>query len=78
MIDASNQHTVPTPVNQKLIVCPACSGDILARVYLTIMADTDVNHHEKSFTTTVNVVGLSIAHDCSPRAHRVRGEREEV
>ena len=70
MTDTPNQTSSPTPVHQKLIVCPACGKDILARVYLAIMADADVNRHEKSFTTTVNVVGLSVGHDCSPRAHR--------
>ncbi len=72
MTDMPTQTSAATPVNQKLTTCPACGEPILARVYLTIMADTDVNHHEKSFTTTVNVVGLSIAHDCSPSSHRVR------
>ena len=76
MTDTPNQTSSPTPVNQKLIVCPACGKDILARVYVTVMAGTDVDYLDNSFT--VNVVGLSIAHDCSPRVHRVRGEREEV
>ena len=70
MTDTPNQHTAPTPVNQKLIVCPACGKDILARVYMTFMVDTDVDCHEKSFTTTANLVGLSVAHDCSPRTNR--------
>lgn len=70
MTDTPNQHTAPTPVNQKLIVCPACGEDILARVYMTFTVDTDVERQEKSFTTTANLVGLSIAHDCSPRVHR--------
>ena len=78
MTDTPTQPSAPTPVNQRLTVCPACGEDILARVYVTVMADAGVNRHEKSFTATVNVVGLSIAHDCSPRAHRVRSEREEV
>lgn len=70
MTDTPNQHSAPTPVNQKLIVCPACGGDILARAYLTFEAGTDVNCQEKSFTTTAHLVGLSIAHDCTPRVHR--------
>ena len=74
MTDTPNQHTVPTPVNQKLIVCPACGKDIIAMVYMTFAASTDVVYQEKSFTTTANLVGLSVAHDCSPRAHRGFGE----
>ena len=70
MTDTPNQQTVPTAVNQKLIVCPVCDKDILARVYMTFTVDTDVDCHEKSFTTTANLVGLSIAHDCSPRSVR--------
>ena len=70
MTDTPNQHTVPTPVNQKLIVCPACGKDILARVYMTFAVDTDVNRREKSFTTTASLVGLSIGHDCSPKLAR--------
>ena len=68
MTDTSNQHSAPTPVNQKLIVCPACSGDILARVYVTVTAGTDAAVGDNSFN--VNIVGLSIAHDCSPKANR--------
>ena len=70
MTDTPNQNTAPTPVNQRLITCPACGKDILARVYLTFTVDTDVDRHEKSFTTTANLVGLSIAHDCAPRTTR--------
>ena len=73
MTDAPNQHTAPTPVNQKLIVCPACSGDIVARVYLTFEAGTDVNCQEKSFTTTAHLAGLFVAHDCSPKVGRGSG-----
>ena len=68
MTDTPNQHSAPTPVNQKLIVCPACGGDILARVYVTVTAGADAAVSDNSFT--VNIVGLSIAHDCSPRVHR--------
>ena len=71
MTDTPNQHSAPTPVNQKLIVCPACSGDILARVYVTVMAVTDAAVSDNSFT--VDIVGLSIAHDCSPRDPRGSG-----
>ena len=67
MTDTPNQHSAPTPVNQKLIVCPACSGDILARVYVTVKAGSGVVS-DNSFA--VDIVGLSIAHDCSPRVHR--------
>ena len=70
MTDTPTQPSAPTAVNQRLTTCPACGEPILARVYLTIMVDTDINHHEKSFTMTANVVGLSIAHDCSPRITR--------
>ena len=70
MTDTVNQHSAPTPVNQKLIVCPACGGDILARVYVTVKAGTGVVS-DNSFT--VNIVGLSIAHDCSPRDPRGSG-----
>ena len=70
MTDTPTQQTVPTPVHQKLITCPACGKDIIARVYLTFTASTDVNPHEKSFTTTACLVGLSIAHDCAPRLTR--------
>ena len=73
MTDTPNQHTAPTPVNQKLIVCPACGEDILARVYLTFTASTDVDYHGKSFTTTANLVSLSVAHDCSPKVSRGSG-----
>ena len=70
MTDTPKQQTVPTPVHQKLIPCPACGKDIIARVYLTFTAGTDADYHKKSFTTTANLVGLSIAHDCAPRATR--------
>lgn len=70
MTDKPNQHSAPTPLNQRLIVCPACGKDIVARVYLTFTASTDVDYQEKSFTTTANLVGLSVAHDCSPRVSR--------
>ena len=73
MTDTPNQHTVPTPVNQKLIVCPACGKDIVARVYFTFTASTDVDYHEKSFTTTAYLVGLSVSHDCSPKLSRSSG-----
>lgn len=73
MTDTPNQQTVPTPANQRLATCPACGKDILARVYLTFTASTDVDCHEKSFTTTANLVGLSVAHDCSPKNHRSSG-----
>ena len=68
MTDMPTQTSAATPVNQRLTTCPACGEDILARVYVTVMAGTDVAYHDNSFT--VNVVGLSIAHDCSPRAYR--------
>ena len=68
MTDTPNQTSPPTAVNQKLVACPVCGADIIARVYMTVMADTDVAYHDNSFT--VNVVGLSVGHDCSPRAHR--------
>ena len=73
MTDISIQHSAPTPVNQKLIVCPACSGDIIARVYLTFEAGTDVDCQEKSFTTTAHLAGLFVAHDCSPKVSRGSG-----
>ena len=71
MSDISIQHSAPTPVNQKLIVCPACSGDILARVYVMVAASTDAAVSDNSFT--VDIVGLSIAHDCSPKVSRGSG-----
>ena len=70
MTETPNQRTVPTPVDQRLTNCPACGKDVVARVYLTFTAGTDVAYHEKSFTTTANLVGLSVAHDCSPRVSR--------
>ena len=71
MTDTPNQPSAPTPVNQKLIVCPACSGDILARVYVTVAAGTNAAVSDNSFT--VEIVGLSIAHDCSPKVSRGSG-----
>lgn len=73
MTDTPSQHTVPMPVGQRLINCPACGKDIVARVYFTFTAGTDVDYHEKSFTTTANLVGLSVAHDCSPKVRRGSG-----
>ena len=73
MTDTPNQQTVPTPANQRLTTCPACGKDIVARVYLTFTTSTDVNYHGKSFTTTANLVGLSVAHDCSPKVSRGSG-----
>lgn len=72
MTDTPNQQTVPTPVNQRLTNCPACGKDIIARAYFTFTASTDVDYHEKSFTTTANLVGFSVAHDCSPSVCVVR------
>ena len=70
MADTPNQHTVPTPVNQKLTNCPACGKDIIAKVYLTFTVGTNIDFDEGTFTTITNLVGLSVAHDCSPKVRR--------
>lgn len=59
-----------TTATHPLMNCPACGQPINARMTMTVALDLDGERLDQRIDASVRLTGLSVQHDCNPKATR--------